>query len=93
MGWRTKRYGSKCALWLTMTFLLSSCGTALVTSESYQVTMPLLQAQPLIEKCEVDVQNTWCATLLLEDYQAIVRELKAACLALGGDVETCQTDE
>lgn len=60
--------------------------------------MPLLEAQPIKGPCrQVDGEGirttTRCVTLLEADYQAIVIELKTACLAAGGTAEQCQTKQ
>ena len=55
--------------------------------------MPLLQAPPIERPCRIDTGLTSCTILLTSDFEALVRELKSACLALGGDPAACQTGE
>lgn len=55
---------------------------------AYRVRLPILTAKPAI----VDQDGGRTVCLLFSDYAAIVRELKAACLALGGTREECQAD-
>ena len=68
--------------------LLALCGCVKGQGPSgYQVRIPELQAQP------TDYQigdGVWVRCYLRDDAIAIVTELKAACLAAGGTIETCQ---
>lgn len=60
---------------------------------SYRVTMPVLQAKPGAVACRHDGLIDTCTVLLTRDYEALVRELKAACLALGGSPKDCQATD
>ena len=72
--------------------LSSACATAHGNS-AYRVTIPVLGAQPLTVPCVLEGgDQAKCITLLESDYRAIVRELKAACLALRGTPAECQTE-
>lgn len=66
---------------------ISGCGTAPGPSP-YRVTMPVLEARPSDYQM---AEGIWYRCYRREDAQAIVVELKAACLALGGTPEACQT--
>lgn len=60
---------------------------------AYEVRIPALTAVPYDLECDADDGSVrQCVMLLREDYDAIVRELKAACLALGGSERDCQAD-
>ena len=80
--------------WLILVgLLLSGCATAPGAS-SYRVTIPSLTISPSYHECWVlhgqAVQPMPCVELAEADYQALVIELKAACLALGQTPEECQ---
>ncbi|MGH2368517.1 MAG: hypothetical protein ACRDI2_09965 [Chloroflexota bacterium] len=74
-----------------MAALTFGCATT-PGGSSYRVTMPVLSAQPGEGTCRHRDALESCTFLLTRDYQAIVRELKAACLALGGSPEECQAE-
>ncbi|HEV8642265.1 MAG TPA: hypothetical protein VGV13_14300 [Methylomirabilota bacterium] len=57
---------------------------------SYRVTLPVLQATPRELTCHLEEAETTCVVMLRDDLRALVRELKAACLALGGSPGDCQ---
>ena len=64
---------------------------------SYQVKVPILTLEARTFQCREDrlgqvIEPRECVALLRSDYEKIVRELKAACLALGGSPEDCQTE-
>lgn len=69
--------------------LLSGCATGPGT---YRVSIPELTAKPVQGTCKLRGEPADCTLLLTRDYQSLVRELKAACLALGGSPESCQTE-
>ena len=71
-----------------------SSGCSLVGGNSaYQVQIPVLHAQPLSVPCVLESgEKAQCTALLESDYEAIVRELKTACLALRGTPTDCQTE-
>lgn len=92
---RTKLLLSKLVLGSALiTGLLSGCGKELRDS-NYKVQIPLLQAVPTPGNCTFSKYGDQrrCIILLEEDFEAIVQELKAACLALGGSPEECQVEE
>lgn len=60
---------------------------------SYRVQIPVLQAKPGAVTCRHDGILEPCTVLLSRDYEALVRELKSACLALGGSDKDCQTGD
>lgn len=69
------------------TLAISACATAPQPS-AYRVQIPELTARP------IDIQGgdgEWLRCYRRDDALAIVIELKAACLALGGTAEQCQT--
>ncbi len=85
-----KLLAGKRLLWLVlMAGLLSACGTAPCKSP-YQVTVPTLQAAPVPLECLQGIRATNCLLLLEEDWRRVVREMKAACLAVGGEAKDCQ---
>lgn len=67
--------------------LVLGCVKEQVPSHSYRVKIPVLTASPNIINCKDGPCELW----LSKDIQAIVRELKAACLAFGQTPEECQT--
>ena len=71
--------------------VISGCSQVAVGS-SYRVLIPLLQANPITVNCATGSFQGECVLLLKSDYEAIVRELKAACLANGQTAEECQTN-
>ena len=77
---------------LLITGLVSGCSLARGNS-SYQVQIPVPHALPKTVRCvtEKDQTERDCVLILEEDFDAIVRELKSACLALRGTDEQCQT--
>ena len=76
--------------------LLCGCETT-GSGSSYRVQMPLLSLPPIHHSCWVTDRATGrkeaaqCVTLLERDYLDLVIELKAACLALSGTPDQCQT--
>lgn len=76
-----------------MVGLISACGTAGMAPSPYRVTMPVLDATPMAVRCQKNGQPARCKVVLETDWAAVVRELKAACLALGGSDADCLTDE
>lgn len=69
---------------------ISGCSQGL-PSFAYRVTVPTLKAKPLEIVCHLGDHESACLVVLREDWERVVRELKAACLALGGAPETCLT--
>ena len=70
--------------------LLSACD--LMRAESaYRVSVPILMAHPLETKCILSGMESTCVCYVKSDAETIIRRLKAACLALGGNDEECQT--
>ncbi len=66
---------------------ISACATAPQPSP-YRVQIPTLTARPI----EYDVgAGEWIRCYRRDDALAIVIELKAACLALGGTDDDCQS--
>ena len=67
-------------------------GCALVPRPSpYQVIIPLLQSPPLTIPCHVP-EPTTCTVVRTSDWEAVIRELKAACLANGQEPKACQAE-
>ena len=81
---------------IPLALLLCGCGTT-GSGSSYRVTMPVLSLPPIHHSCWVTDRATGrkeaaqCVTLIEADYLALVIELKAACLALSGTPDQCQT--
>lgn len=78
---------SKLRLGAILLLGISGCGTAPGLSP-YRVEIPILQERPAEYQM---AEGVWYRCYRREDAQAIVIELKAACLALGGSPEECQT--
>ena len=57
---------------------------------------PVLQAHPQVHECQVNDVPGECISFLVDDMRLVVdyiatleRELRAACLAVGGKPESC----
>jgi len=84
-----------CAGALVVTSL--GCGYQLTRTPDplgYQVVIPSLKAIPQQYDCEVKGEPVvnGCTALATQDFEAIVVELKAACIALGGERDDCWAD-
>lgn len=80
---------SNSRLWLGAILLLGISGCATAPGPSpYRVVIPILEAHP--SDYQMD-DGIWYRCYRREDAQALVIEVKAACLALGGTPEECQT--
>lgn len=73
-----------------ITVLLFAC-SPVPRSSPFQVTIPTLQSPPLEIPCQAP-EPTTCTVVLKSDWEAVIRELKTACLALGGTEERCHTN-
>ena len=90
-NWHDTRVSGRLGRWLILSLLfVSACAPALGPSP-YRVTLPQPKANPLRVACQVAGEPDECVLLLREDFQALVIELKAACLALNGSEDACQT--
>lgn len=90
MRWR--RSGGRLALLISlMGALLSGCATR-ATALKYTIQIPLLGAAPDTVSCRDRRGITKCIVMREDDYRALVRELKAACLANGQSKAECQTE-
>ena len=72
--------------------LLSACATGPTSSNplgTYRVQIPELQVKPKTGLCGTTESQAPvpCIILGLADWEAVIRELKAACLALPGPEE------
>lgn len=84
-----RRLGWPSRLALLVTFTLPACGTP--GAGSYRMTIPILEATPVEGPCRLDDgSQRVCLRVLREDWIALIVELKAACLALGGNERECQ---
>jgi len=81
-----RHWSGKLMLCLALTAVLTSACVTGLGQSVYQVRIPTLQAQPRVFECGDRV----CIALIKEDYEAIVLELKAACIASGQSDEACQ---
>jgi len=81
------RCSIKRLLWLILLAEISGCATGPEPSP-YRVQIPVLQMIPADYQAE---EGVWLRCYDRNDALAIVRELKAACLAAGGTNEECQT--
>lgn len=70
--------------------LTSACGPT-VAESSYKATIPDLSAHPQVHRCSVNELSTMCVCYVKSDAEQLIRRLKAACLALGGNDHECQT--
>ena len=88
------RWNGRPVLWIVLIAgLASGCATAL-PGTAYRPSIPTLTMMPEMGQCRFESRASRpCVVLAREDWEAIVRELKAACLALGGSPEACQTEE
>lgn len=66
---------------------ISGCATA-PSPSPYRVVMPILQERPTDYQM---AEGIWYRCYRREEALGIVVQLKAACLALGGSPEECQT--
>lgn len=82
----------KINLWVLL-ILLGGC-TTVQGGSSYRVTMPELEAPPMIVNCTMQSPTGpkvgQCVIIWRPDYTEIIVELKAACVGLGGSEEECQ---
>ena len=60
----------------------------------YRVVIPSLKAIPQQYDCEVkgEFVADGCTAVATQDFEALVVELKAACIALGGERDDCWAD-
>jgi len=91
------RWSGKLGLLVSLAAVLISGCSQVVVKSSYRVNVPILTLEARTFQCGVDrggqiVLPQECVALLKRDYEAIVRELKAACLANGQTAEECQTN-
>lgn len=76
-------------LMLLLLGLVAISGCARVPLQStYQVVVPELSAMPL----EIPCGTRRCTVVIKEDYESLVRELKAACIANGQSKKACQIE-
>lgn len=93
------RKNTRSGLWSILGLLLLSACAWGPTGSAYRPTLPQLEAVPLERPClrervsDGAQVTTTCVLVLKSDYAAIVRELKASCLALGWGRTYCQTEE
>ena len=80
--------GKRTLLVLLTVGVASACAPITAGLSPYRVQVPLLHQSP----SEYTVQGHTYRCYAVEDAEAIVRELKAACLALGGTAKECQTE-
>ncbi len=57
---------------------------------AYRVKIPILTASPIVVECMRQGHDEVCELWTQKDIQAVVRELKAACLATGQTKDECQ---
>lgn len=82
--------GKHVLLWLLTAALLSGCANKVVES-SYHLTIPDLTVEPLRHRCTTPEGPTMCKCFVEADINLLIRKLKAACVALGGTEDACQT--
>ena len=102
MRW-TGRTATRCLLLAAILWLASGCATGPTGSTPYRPKIPprpVLTVRPDFRDCQtVSGQQGRCVDLWMPDLEAITRwgldlerELKGACLALGGMAEECRTE-
>jgi hypothetical protein len=77
--------------WLVMAALLCGCETTPATSP-FRVSIPTLQAPPREIACVIATGPAECVVVTRDDWRAVVRELKAACLGAGQTPLECGTE-
>lgn len=87
---RWKPFGGVRTLPLLLAAALTSACATSPTGSSYRVQVPILTVRPLVVPCADRSGPHTCAVILLEDYQVLVREVKAACLANRQTPAECQ---
>lgn len=85
---RKRRWSGKWRLGVILLLVSSGCATGPGPSP-YRVTVPVLAERPTEYQM---ADGVWYRCLRRDDAQALVIELKAACLAFGQSPEECQTE-
>lgn len=75
---------------IPLALLCFGCGPVLRAYDP-GVRVPTLREGPAEIPCNNGITVLNCTMLLTEDYEALVIDLKAKCLALGGSPSACQT--
>lgn len=86
---RRRRWSGKWRLGAILLLVSSGCATEPGPSP-YRVTVPILAERPTDYQM---AEGIWYRCYRREEAQAIVIELKAACLAAGGTPAECQTEK
>lgn len=86
---RLSRLATLLAIVLLMT---SGCGLMRTRSE-YRVSIPTLRVAPQSVTCLTSSGVVDCVVVASEDFRAVVRELKACCIANHGSAKDCETDQ
>ena len=90
------RNAGKQTLWVVLIGGLSfGCGMG--RGSSYLVILPTLTAAPQEVSCRIGppgqpTRERRCVVVVKEDWEALVRELKAACLAGGQSAIVCEAE-
>jgi hypothetical protein len=82
------RWSGRLTLFVITLGLISGCATVPGKSK-YTVSMPTLSAHPREVPCKLNDEAITCLVVVEEDWNAIVRELKAACIANGQTPKEC----
>ena len=86
------RWNGKRMLLVGLVAVLTYACSLVAAQSAYRVRIPLLQAAPAHVNCVTNEIRGECTLLLRSDYEALVRELKAACLGNGQTVADCQAE-
>ena len=96
LRWRVRQ---RISSWLLISILLylPACATPGGVSGPYKPTIPTLLAEPIRSGCTIEdaggaLLRTTCVTVAERDWNAVVTELKAACLALGHSRGECKAE-
>lgn len=88
---RIARTSGKLAMLLGM-MMVSACASRTVRPE-YKPSIPSLTVAPHLTMCLTESGAIDCVTLATDDFRAVVRELKACCLALGHSLSECGAEK
>jgi len=89
------RWSARTLLCVGVSVAVAGCGSGWSRARHpspYLVMIPTMKAQPTEYACEVAGEPATCVSLLASDLSELVIELRAACLALGGERAACVDD-
>jgi hypothetical protein len=78
---------------MLLPLLMAVAGCTTVAGPSaYKIQIPLLAAPPKPVPCALNGQPAECLLILKADFEALVREIKTACLGSGQTKAECQAE-